>query len=46
MRIINTRSRTPRQVAEELARPALGAAAEQEAAVREIIEAVRARGDE
>jgi len=46
MRIINTRSRTPRQIAEELALPALEAAAEQEAAVREIIEAVRARGDE
>ena len=46
MRIIETRAHAPRQVAEQLAQPVLEAAAEQEAVVRETIEAVRARGDE
>ncbi len=46
MRIITTRRRTPRQVADELSAPFLQEAAEQEAVVREIVEAVRARGDE
>ncbi len=46
MRIVTTRSRTPRQLAEELSASFLGQVQEQEAAVREIVEAVRRRGDE
>jgi histidinol dehydrogenase len=46
MRIVTTRRRTPRQIADELSAPFLAAAAEQEAVVREIVEAVRAGGDE
>jgi len=45
MRIVTTRGRTPRQVADELLAPAASEAAEQERVVREIVAAVRARGD-
>jgi histidinol dehydrogenase len=46
MRIITTERRTPKQVAADLAAPVAAEAAEQEKVVREIVEAVRARGDE
>ena len=45
MRILTTRGRTPREVAEALLAPAVSEAAEQEKVVREIVAAVRARGD-
>jgi histidinol dehydrogenase len=46
MRIVTTRRRTPREIADDLSAPLLAEVAEQEAAVREIVEAVRTRGDE
>ena len=46
MRILTTRRRTPKEVAEELSAPFLEEIAEQEAVVREIVEAVRTRGDD
>jgi len=46
MRIITTRRRTPQQVADELCAPFLHEVEEQEAAVRQIVEDVRAGGDE
>jgi len=45
MRVVTTEGRTAEQVAEEMAAPASAFAAEQEAAVRAIVEDVRARGD-
>ena len=46
MRLITTRRRTPKQIADELIRPFLAETSEQEAVTREIVEAVRTRGDE
>ncbi len=46
MRILTTRRRTPKQVADELSRQLLDEVAEQEAVVREIVQDVRARGDD
>jgi histidinol dehydrogenase len=46
MRILTTRRRTPAQVAGELSKALLAEVSEQEAVVREIVAAVRARGDE
>ncbi len=46
MRILTTRRRTPRQIADELSTHLLEEVPEQEASVRKIVEAVRARGDE
>ena len=46
MRVLSTRRRTPAQVAEELSQPLLAQVSEQEKIVREIVSAVRTRGDE
>jgi len=46
MRIITTRRRTPKQIADQLSAPAMEQIADQEAVVREIVEAVRTRGDD
>jgi histidinol dehydrogenase len=46
MRILTTRRRTPGQVADELSQALLAKVSEQEKVVREIVEAVRTRGDE
>jgi histidinol dehydrogenase len=46
MRVMTTRRRTPRDVADELSQHLLDDVAEQETAVREIVEAVRTRGDD
>lgn len=46
MRILTTRRRTPAQVADELSQTMLAEVSEQETAVREIVKAVRACGDE
>ena len=46
MRILTTRRRTPGQVADELSQALLAEVAEQEKVVREIVGAVRERGDE
>jgi len=45
MRTLTTRGKTPREVADALLAPAVSEAAEQERVVREIVAAVRARGD-
>ncbi len=45
MRIVSTKDKTPKQVADELFAPALSFAVQQEADVRVIIDAVKARGD-
>ncbi len=46
MRILTTRRRTPNQIADQLSRNLLEGVEEQEKAVREIVEDVRARGDD
>ena len=46
MRILTTRSRTPKQLADELSAPFLQEVTEQEEIVRKIVEDVRTRGDE
>ena len=46
MRIVTTRTRTPKQVADELSAPFLQEVAEQEEIVRKIVEDVRTGGDE
>ena len=46
MRLITTRRRTPKQIADDLINPFLTEASEQEAVPREIVDAVRTRGDE
>ncbi|UCC69218.1 MAG: histidinol dehydrogenase [Armatimonadota bacterium] len=46
MRILTTRRRTAKQIADELSQSLLDEVADQEAAVREIVEAVRTRGDD
>jgi len=45
MRLLTTKGKTPKQVADELFAPATAFAAQQEAEVRAIIDAVKARGD-